>query len=163
MTVPDAFRAWLRRKYGTLERLNGAWWTAFWSHRYTDWDQIEAIDGSVHGLVLDWRRFVSDQTADFVRHEIAPLRRWTPGVPVTTNLMGVFFPLDYRRLARELDVVAWDNYPPYHDRDDTLDMAALELDGARYVDALTGVAAETTLTLRPYACAVLVRDAGRIG
>ncbi|NUO42303.1 MAG: beta-galactosidase, partial [Streptomyces sp.] len=37
----DAFRDWLRDQYGTLEALNDAWWTTFWSHRYTDWAEIE--------------------------------------------------------------------------------------------------------------------------
>ena len=121
----QAFREWLKRKYGTLEALNRAWWTAFWAHLYTDWEQIEWIDGSVHGLVLDWQRFVSDQTTDFIRCEAAPLRRLTPGVPVTTNLMGAFLPLDYRRLAAELDLVSWDNYPAYHDQDGMKDTASV--------------------------------------
>lgn len=118
-----AFRQWLQRKYGTLDQLNAAWWTRFWSHTYTDWSQIEHIDGGVHGLALDWKRFVSDQTADFIRHEAAPLRRLTPDIPVTTNLMGTFYGLDYRRLAKELDIISWDNYPAYHDRADTVGVA----------------------------------------
>jgi beta-galactosidase len=32
--------------------------------------------------------------------------------------MGAYLPLDYRRLAAELDLVSWDNYPPYHARAD---------------------------------------------
>ncbi len=119
-----AFRDWLRKKYGTLDRLNQAWWTAFWAHTYSDWDQVDWIDGSVHGLVLDWKRFVSDQTADFMCCELAPLKRLSPGIPVTTNLMGVYPGVDYRRLAPHLDVVCWDNYPPYHDRPDMPEVAA---------------------------------------
>jgi len=113
-----AFREWLKRKFGTLDRLNKGWWTSFWAHTYTDWDQIEWIDSAVHGLTIDWKRFVSDQTTDFIRCEAAPLRQLTPGVPITTNLMGTFVGLDYRRLATELDVVSWDNYPSFDDRAD---------------------------------------------
>ena len=112
----EAFREWLRAKYGSLQALNEAWWTGFWAHTYSDWSQIECIDQTVDGLVLDWKRFTTHQTADFIRAEAEPLRRLSPGVPVTTNLMGFFEGLDYARIAREIDVVSWDNYPQYHER-----------------------------------------------
>lgn len=33
---------------------------------------------------------------------------------MTANLMRLFNGLDYRKLAKELDVVSWDNYPAFH-------------------------------------------------
>ncbi len=110
-----AFRQWLKEKYGSLQDLNDAWWTAFWSHTYTDWDQINPVDPSIHGLMLDWRRFSSEQTADFFRYESAPLREITPDIPVTTNFMGTSPTLDYRILAKDVDVVSWDAYPRWHE------------------------------------------------
>ncbi len=110
-----AFRAWLKNKYKTLDNLNHEWWTAFWAHTYTDWDQIEppSVMGetATHGLSVDWKRFVSDQTTDFMKAEIAPLRKITPHIPVTANLMGFYYGLDYRVLAKEIDVASWDCYP----------------------------------------------------
>ncbi|MBN1935922.1 MAG: beta-galactosidase [Anaerolineae bacterium] len=117
----NAFRAWIRAKYGTLDVLNQAWWTAFWSHNYTDWSQVEPPseigETSVHGLNLDWKRFCTDQTVDFMRHEIAALRQFSDA-PVTTNLMGTFPGLNYWKLAPHLDVVSWDSYPRWHSGDD---------------------------------------------
>jgi len=110
-----AFRRWLKRKYGTLQALNDAWWTSFWSHTFTEWQQIRPVDPSIHGLMLDWQRFLTDQTADFFRAESAPLREITPHIPVTTNFMGTSLTLDYRVLAREVDVIAWDAYPRWHE------------------------------------------------
>ena len=113
-----AFRAWLRKRYDNdLDKLNQAWWTAFWSHSFSDWDQITPVDSSIHGMTLDWQRFITFQMIDFFKAESAPLRRYTPDIPVTTNFMGTYPGLDYWKFAREVDVVSWDSYPAYHDRE----------------------------------------------
>ena len=111
-----AFRQWLSAKYRTLAALNSAWWTAFWSHTYSDWNHILPVDHAVHGLMLDWKRFTTDQTVDFMKNEIAPLKKCAPETPVTTNLMGFYTGLNYWKFAPELDVVSWDSYPRFHDR-----------------------------------------------
>jgi beta-galactosidase len=114
-----AFREWVKKKYDNdLDRLNQAWWAAFWSHTFTDWEQIESPspigEPLLHGLNLDWKRFCNEQTFDFFRHEIQPLRELTPNVPVTTNFMGLFPGLNYPRFAEYVDVVSWDSYPVWH-------------------------------------------------
>ena len=115
--VPKAFRRFLKARYGTLDALNHAWWTGFWSKRYTDWDQLHSPSAigetSIHGLNLAWKRFVTHQTVDFIRAEIAPLRELTPDLPVTTNLMELFGGLDYRAVADALDFVSFDSYPKW--------------------------------------------------
>jgi beta-galactosidase len=108
-----SFHSWLERRYGSLDALNDAWWTAFWSHTFTRFDQIDPRDLSIDSLKLDWRRFVSDATIDFMQAEIAAVRRFSPAVPVTTNLMGTFPGIDYAKLVAELDLVADDQYPAY--------------------------------------------------
>lgn len=122
----QAFRRWLKEKYGTLEALNHAWWNRFWSHVYTDWEQIHspAPHGEClsHGLNLDWRRFVTEQMTDFCREEIRAVRSHS-ALPVTTNFMGFFKNLDYRSLHRELDVVSWDSYPDWHVQKDEVPVA----------------------------------------
>ncbi len=123
-----AFRVWLEHRYRTLDRLNHAWWSRFWSHTYSAWDQIEAPSprgmGSLHGLNLDWKRFVTEQTVDFMRAEIAALRAYAPSVPVTTNLMGTYPGLNYWRFAPDLDVIALDSYPRWHASGSDVDLAA---------------------------------------
>ncbi|REK63594.1 MULTISPECIES: beta-galactosidase [Cohnella] len=123
----EAFRGWLREKYGTLEALNAAWWTSFWAHTYTDWRQIESPaphgEYMVHGHNLDWRRFVTDQTVDFCRHEIRAVRAAHPALPVTTN-MHMIEGLDYRKFADALDVISWDSYPTWHEQKDDSKLAA---------------------------------------
>lgn len=117
------FRVWLRARYGTLEKLNTAWWTRFWSHTYSDWDEIEYIDSSTHGLVLDWKRYMTDQALSFLQNEIAPLREYSSGVPVTTNMMGTYPDNNYWKWAPALDVISWNVYPAWHEQESEIDVA----------------------------------------
>jgi beta-galactosidase len=115
-TCAASFRAWLRRRHGDLETLNTSWGTAFWSQRYTDWEQVlpprrsTTLANPTHQL--DYSRFQSDQLLDFFRAEKAVLAELSPGVAVTTNFMTMtnFTLLDYHQWAAEQDVVSTDHY-----------------------------------------------------
>jgi beta-galactosidase len=113
----DAFRSWLRGRYVDLSILNRVWWTSFWSHTFTDWAQIQSPsphgENLIHGLNLDWRRFVTDQMTDYIRDESEPLRELSPRVPVTTNLMPGDLRLNPQVMAEVLDVVSLDMYPAW--------------------------------------------------
>src|SRR6478672_7319815 len=110
------FRAWLQRRYGELDVLNDAWGTAFWSQRYTDWEQIlpprrsTTFNNPTH--VLDYKRFSSDALLEHMRAERAVLDELSPGVPVTTNFMTLdhFRHLDYTQWTPTVDVVSTDHY-----------------------------------------------------
>lgn len=123
-----AFRKWLKNKYGTLQQLNHDWWTTFWSHTYSFWEQIESPaphgETMVHGLNLDWKRFVNDQTIDFYEHELRPFREANPKLPATANFMEAFDELDYAKFAKVVDFISWDSYPTWHYREDDTDLAA---------------------------------------
>jgi beta-galactosidase len=124
-----AWRAWLQGRYHTIGTLNEAWGTAFWSQRYDDWSEIHPPRTAPTFVnptqQLDWRRFSSDALFDLYKMEIDILRRVTPDVPVVTNFMGFFKPLDYWKWAQFEDVVSDDNYP------DPLDPHAHVLTAAR--------------------------------
>jgi beta-galactosidase len=124
----DAFREWLKKKYQTLDALNDAWWTTFWSHTYSSWSQVESPaphgETMVHGQNLDWKRFVTDQTLDFYRHEVKPLKAVKPDMPATANFMETFEGLNYAKFVDDIDVISWDSYPTWHDQQDESYLAA---------------------------------------
>jgi len=116
-----AFRKWLEKKYKTIVALNEAWNTAFWGHTYYDWDDIVApshLGGewghnrtSCQIQSIDYRRFYSDSLLECYLAEADVLREVTPHIPVTTNMMGTFWDLDYFKWGKHVDFIAWDNYP----------------------------------------------------
>ena len=121
------FRSFLRKKYDNdINKLNKAWWTYFWSHKFADFDEIDPPsnrgENAVHGLNLDWRRFVTHQTNDFMKMEYKSVREITPNIPVTANYMTYYDVLDYREMRDTLDVISWDCYPKWHnDFETTID------------------------------------------
>ncbi len=116
-----AFRVWLKEKYGTIEKLNQVWNTGFWGHTFYDWEEIVAPNllsehfeenrTTFQGISLDYRRFFSDSLLENYRAEYEAVKEITPDIPVTTNLMGFYKPLDYQKWAKYMDFVSWDNYP----------------------------------------------------
>ncbi|NMD46580.1 MAG: beta-galactosidase, partial [Propionibacterium sp.] len=109
------FRRWLLRRHGSLAGINEAWGTKVWGQVYTDVDQIDpprVTPGPDNpARLLDFERFSSDNVLDLFRLELDILAELTPGVPRTTNFMGIFRDLDYWRFAAAEDVVSNDAYP----------------------------------------------------
>ncbi len=120
----EEFRRWLKDRYGSIDKLNFAWATTFWSHTYNSFDQIEAPsprgEEGIHGLNVDWRRFVTDRTRDFIIHEIRAIREGGSDKPATINMMYDFKGLNYHKFADIIDIVSWDNYPHWHKKEEYL-------------------------------------------
>ncbi|MFF0078733.1 beta-galactosidase [Streptomyces canus] len=122
-----AFRVWLRARHGTLDALNEAWGTAFWSQRYTSWEQVlppRATNWHKNpGQALDFRRYWSDEVVAAYREQRDAIRAHSDR-PVTTNLMlPAYQNVDLWALARELDVVSSDQYPSSPGVDAAADVA----------------------------------------
>lgn len=122
-----AFREWLKDKYQTIEAVNEAWDTAFWGHTFYDFEDIVVPNmlsehfgqndkTNFQGITLDYKRFNSESILNAFRLEYDAIHAITPDIPITTNLMGTYQPLDYQMWAKYMDFISWDNYPTYDAR-----------------------------------------------
>ncbi len=106
------FQKWLENYYGTLDNLNTRWTTAYWSQTYSNWNQIPIETGYGNpGLLLSWKRFVSDTWRNYQKNQIDAIRQYAdPRQFITTNMMGWFDGYDHYVVAKDLDLASWDDY-----------------------------------------------------
>ncbi|MFW6119433.1 MAG: beta-galactosidase [Petrotogales bacterium] len=109
------FRKWLINKYKNIETLNKLWGTVFWSHIYTDWEEItppfKTVSDVNPALWLDYQQFSSDSAISFHKRMTKIIKKYSK-LPITHNLMVNFTEIDYKKLSNEIDYVSWDNYIP---------------------------------------------------
>ena len=110
-----AFRRWLRARYASVEALNRAWGTVFWSQCYGSFEAVDPPVGAVTEANpahrLDYRRFASDEVVSYNRAQVDIIRALSPGRPVAHNYMGFFTEFDHHAVSRDLDIASWDSYP----------------------------------------------------
>lgn len=111
------FREWLKNKYKSIENLNEKWNTVFWGRQVYDFDEI-MIPSELNddyrfnpSVQLDYLRFVTDSTAECFVNEAQVLKKYTPDIPVYTNISGHIKNLDQYKMAETMEFVGWDNYP----------------------------------------------------
>ncbi|ORX39232.1 putative beta-galactosidase [Kockovaella imperatae] len=113
-----AFRIFLKKRYGSLGKLNEAWATAFWSQRYSTFEEIlpprspqSAATFANPTQQLDWRRFCSAALEDWLVFEVETIRKHSSR-PITTNFMlaGAAHKMDYAKWADQIDFVSNDHY-----------------------------------------------------
>lgn len=114
----EAFRKYLKEKYGTLENLNRAMGTTFWNQTYTDWEQVHlsrytlANSNNPH-MMLEEKRFISEAAINYIGIQADIIRKYRRSEQfITTN--GLFGVLDNHKLVKEkLDFMTYDSYPNF--------------------------------------------------
>ena len=106
------FQQYLNDKFGTLDQLNDAWTTPYWSQTYSAWEQIPIPIGPHNpGLMLEFKRFITDSYCRFQKLQIDCLRSHvSPDVWITHNFMGWYEGYDHYVMAGDLDMASWDWY-----------------------------------------------------
>lgn len=117
------FRLWLKKRYQTIQTLNEKWHTSFWGRTVYSFEEItlptELNDDYRFnpGIQLDYMRFVTDSTAECFLNEYDIIKKYTPDIPVQTNISGFIKKLDQFEMVKHMDYLGWDNYPsPTHDK-----------------------------------------------
>lgn len=108
------FKRWLQNKYQTIEALNQAWGTIFWSETLDDFEQVwlpHRMDSPC--IYLDYQRFNSDMALEFIALQRDAVKAVAPNMTITTNIGGSGFvtTMDLYRLSDACDVLSFDNYP----------------------------------------------------
>lgn len=110
-----AFREWLAAHYGSIEEMNRAWGTQFWSMHYNGFDEVDLPNNLVEEPtpthLVDYFRFSSDQVKSFNKAQVDIIRKHSPGRPVTHNFMSHNTDFDHHKVGEDLDIASWDVYP----------------------------------------------------
>ena len=110
--VFETFVDWLRRRYGTVERLNTEWGLAYWSHRLARWSELWRPEGNFQPQYdLAWRRFSAEQVSEFIGWQAGIVREVTGGRGFVTTCISYEQPgVEDVELSRSLDVASGNAY-----------------------------------------------------
>ncbi len=107
------FQAWLEHRYGTIDKLNQAWTTAYNNQTYSAFNEVPLVNGTGDnnpGLWLDSKRFISESLRGYQKVQIDAIRKYAqPSQKITTNMMGWYDLYDHYTVGQDLDIIGWDN------------------------------------------------------
>ncbi|GLB51242.1 hypothetical protein NBRC110019_02810 [Neptunitalea chrysea] len=117
LDAQQRFRDWLQKKYTTIDALNKAWGTNFWSGTYTNFNQINLPKSSQWGMNLyqrlDHSRFGDEETSSFLDEQAKTIKTYANRNQwITTNYIPMY---DARFIgnSKELDFISYTRYMVY--------------------------------------------------
>ncbi|HZK93462.1 MAG TPA: beta-galactosidase [Prolixibacteraceae bacterium] len=111
------FREWLKNKYKTIDALNKAWGTNFWSGTYSDFQQINVPLYKMWGMnlhqKLDHSRFSDYETASFLDEQAVVVRKYASASQWITSNYIPMYDVGYDGMSHELDFPSYTRYMVY--------------------------------------------------
>lgn len=115
----QAFHAWLKNRYGSIDALNRVWGLEFWSQAYNDFSQIPMPTSGVGSievperhnpsLIIAIARFNSEMWTSFIDEQCQVIRAKSDK-PITTNMAGSGLGMNWYRHNAVLDRVGYSLY-----------------------------------------------------
>lgn len=99
----------LKRKFGTTDALNKAWFMNYWGEDINSWEDVPTRDDAQStGYKLEWSRWQQLRVTDFLAWQAALVREYRgPHQFVTTDFGGVMKPdVNENAIAAVLDIPA---------------------------------------------------------
>ena len=114
----EAFRKFLSDKFDSdIDKLNETYGTAFWSQEYNDFSEIPTPAATITthnpSLRMDWERFRSKSIVNFSDFQVKLIKEIWSDTTVIHDFPGGGLDkhTDYSDIAKNLDIVAYNNYP----------------------------------------------------
>ena len=129
---PDVFAGFvdhLKKKFGTTDALNKAWFLNYWGEDVNDWGDMPTRDNATStSYKLEWTRWQQIRVTNYLAWQAALVRKYGRADQFVTQDFGSMMKSDVNELAvaDSLDVVANN---PYHGMQDHLDGAWQALQG----------------------------------
>ena len=129
---PDVFAGFvdhLKKKFGTTDALNKAWFLNYWGEDVNDWADMPTRDNATStSYKLEWTRWQQIRVTNYLAWQAALVRKYGRADQFVTQDFGSMMKSDVNELAvaDSLDVVANN---PYHGMQDHLDGAWQALQG----------------------------------
>ncbi|NQU85461.1 MAG: beta-galactosidase [Mariniphaga sp.] len=110
------FIVFLKEKYKTLDALNAAWGTNFWSQQYSEWEQVdlpgETAEAGNPSQLLDEKYFINWQVNYFASRQVKILKSINSEWIITHN--GAFPNVNLEQFRKHFDVFGYDQYPSFY-------------------------------------------------
>lgn len=112
----ERFREFVKKKYGSVEKMNQAYGNNVWSGEYSSFSQLKAPLGEHPSwlnpsYMLDFNRYASESTVEYVMFQREMIHRLDKEALVTTNTWLCENMPDFYQMFEKLDFVSYDNYP----------------------------------------------------